>query len=363
MDRIGLAATVSALVMSALGVGFVTLLTVGEGHLEKPQQSTATTVAADYLRDVRPILERRCIVCHGCYDAPCQLKLTSAEGISRGGSKDPVYNSQRLSVMEPTRLYIDAKSDKGWRRKGFFSVSAGEKGTDSTLQRMLDLGRAHPVATGKRLPKTVELDINRPLACPANASEFSEYARENPKGGMPYATAALTAREYSVLSSWAGKGAPADDPAPELSPALIAAILNWEAMLNGTSDKSRLSARYLYEHLFLAHLYFSDSDSKQFFRLVRSSTASGEPVNELDTRHANDDPGPDPFFYRLRPITATIVSKTHIVYPLSAAKLLRVREMLFGGEWQVSRLPGYIDETAGNPFAVFAEIPARSRYW
>ena len=65
MDRIGLAATVSALVVSALGVGFVTLLTVGEGHLEKPQQSTATTVAADYLRDVRPILERRCIVCHG----------------------------------------------------------------------------------------------------------------------------------------------------------------------------------------------------------------------------------------------------------------------------------------------------------
>ncbi|VAW98726.1 Fatty acid cis/trans isomerase, partial [hydrothermal vent metagenome] len=24
---------------------------------------------------VKPVLERRCVVCHGCYDAPCQLKL------------------------------------------------------------------------------------------------------------------------------------------------------------------------------------------------------------------------------------------------------------------------------------------------
>jgi hypothetical protein len=28
-------------------------------------------------RDVAPILESRCVVCHGCYDAPCQLKLTA----------------------------------------------------------------------------------------------------------------------------------------------------------------------------------------------------------------------------------------------------------------------------------------------
>jgi uncharacterized membrane protein len=30
-----------------------------------------------YNDSVRPILQRRCVVCHGCYDAPCQLKLSS----------------------------------------------------------------------------------------------------------------------------------------------------------------------------------------------------------------------------------------------------------------------------------------------
>ena len=30
-----------------------------------------------YRRDVKPILDQRCVVCHGCYDAPCQLKLGS----------------------------------------------------------------------------------------------------------------------------------------------------------------------------------------------------------------------------------------------------------------------------------------------
>ena len=37
-----------------------------------------------YRADVQPILEQRCVVCHGCYDAPCQLKLGAWEGIARG---------------------------------------------------------------------------------------------------------------------------------------------------------------------------------------------------------------------------------------------------------------------------------------
>jgi len=36
-----------------------------------------TPLADQYLNEVKPILENRCVVCHGCYDAPCQLKLTS----------------------------------------------------------------------------------------------------------------------------------------------------------------------------------------------------------------------------------------------------------------------------------------------
>ena len=49
-----------------------------------------------YRQDVQPILERRCVVCHACYDGPCQLKLTAWEGIARGTSKVPVYDAARL---------------------------------------------------------------------------------------------------------------------------------------------------------------------------------------------------------------------------------------------------------------------------
>ena len=43
---------------------------------EKVQQRiTSTKISGpDYYTEVKPILENRCVVCHACYDAPCQLK-------------------------------------------------------------------------------------------------------------------------------------------------------------------------------------------------------------------------------------------------------------------------------------------------
>ena len=49
--------------------------------------------AVSYERQIRPLFERRCVVCHGCYDAPCQLKMESWDGIARGASKEPVYKA------------------------------------------------------------------------------------------------------------------------------------------------------------------------------------------------------------------------------------------------------------------------------
>ena len=54
--------------------------------------------------DVQPILQRRCVVCHGCYDAPCQLKLGAWQGVARGGSSDNVYDTTRLREAAPSRL-------------------------------------------------------------------------------------------------------------------------------------------------------------------------------------------------------------------------------------------------------------------
>ena len=103
-----------------------------------------------YEKSVKPVMQRRCVVCHGCYDAPCQLKLSSPSGIERGGSKELVYNGARFKTMAPTRLDIDATTAKEWREKKFHSV-LNEENDDpaanqnrSVLFRMLRMKQLSP---------------------------------------------------------------------------------------------------------------------------------------------------------------------------------------------------------------------------
>ncbi len=124
-------------------------------------------------------------------------------------------------------------------------------------------------------------------------------------------------------------------------------------------------ARYLFEHLFIAHLHFkSDTTSPQpvFFRLLRSRTPCETGIDEIATRRPNDDPGPGDFHYCLRRLDGAIVDKTHIPYELSPPKLDRIRSLFLDPKWEVNRRPGYGEDTASNPFTTFADIPVRSRY-
>ncbi len=328
-----------------------------EGALERP---------IDYQKDVRPVLDNRCVVCHACYDAPCQLLLSSHAGATRGATQDPVYDSSRLRAKAPTRMFVDAHGDAAWRERGFFPVlangphrTAGPREDDALLLRMLALGRAHPFAPGKRLPESVSLDINRGLTC-AKGDEFAEYGREHPLGGMPYAAAPLSEPELATLVSWVVQGAPGADPVA-LSPQVEASLREWEAFLNGDSLKQRITSRYLYEHWFVASLYFEDLPAGPFFRIVRSRTPPGQPIDEIATVRPYDDPGPT-VFYRLEPLVATTVHKTHIVYPLGKTRLARLKELFIASRWQPKAFPSYEPEVAANPFVAFAEIPARSRY-
>ncbi|PTQ69338.1 hypothetical protein C8R26_1351, partial [Nitrosomonas oligotropha] len=43
-----------------------------------------------YHAEIRPILEAKCLSCHSCYDAPCQLKLESSEGLLRGAFRESI---------------------------------------------------------------------------------------------------------------------------------------------------------------------------------------------------------------------------------------------------------------------------------
>ena len=107
--------------------------------------------------------------------------------------------------------------------------------------------------------------------------------QQHPLGGMPYGMAPLSDAELGVLAAWVTQGAPLPPAAPPLPVAATAQVARWETFLNGDSLKQRITARYLYEHWFVAHLYFEDLPSGPFFRVVRSKTPPG--VADRRDRH------------------------------------------------------------------------------
>lgn len=353
------------LAVAALGVAVLSAATCATPGGDAPSEPTialpalpTATRPVSYAADVKPILENRCVVCHACYDGPCQLLFSSPDGIARGASKDDVYDTGRLRQAEPTRLGIDATSVEGWRAKGFFPVVADD--TNSLFVRMLALGRKNSFAAGERLPASVGLDIDRALSC-ADTDEFDGYAAQHPQGGMPYGTAPLRDDELGVLASWASQGAPLPAETAAIPARAQQQVASWETFLNGDSLQQRVVARYLYEHWFVAHLYFDDLPAGPFFRVVRSRTPSGQPIDEIATRRPYDDPGAS-FHYRLQPIESAIVHKTHILYALSRARMTRLTALFLGGDWQPTSLPSWAPDVASNPFVAFEEIPARARY-
>jgi hypothetical protein len=84
-------------------------------------QPASVAGAPGYRHDVKRIFDSRCVVCHGCYDAPCQLSLASYEGLRRGASQSQIYANRPLAV-EPTRIHIDAQTTAEWREKDFYPV-------------------------------------------------------------------------------------------------------------------------------------------------------------------------------------------------------------------------------------------------
>ncbi len=345
-------------------------ITAGQAVVEYDLLYTLPEEVISYNDEVRPVLERRCVVCHGCYDAPCQLKLSSPEGIHRGGNKKKVYDGARITADEPTRLFIDAATTEEWRRKAFHPVlNEGDVNPranleDSVMYRMLRQKQLYPQARTGMLSDDFDLGLDRKQTCPT-IDEFDDYAARHPKGGMPYAMPNLDREEYATLEHWLAQSAPmpADEPPSELA---AKQIRQWEDFLNGNSNKAsnnktRLVSRYLYEHLFQAHLHFKGTDNREFYRLVRSTTAPGTAVSVMSTRRPYGEPE-EPLYYRIVRHQGSIVAKNHLVYELSDQRLRRYQQLFIEPEYEVTSLPSYDPAVASNPIRTFAAIPVKSRY-
>ncbi len=290
-----------------------------------PPAAIAITLAPKdpaYATAVQPVFDRRCVPCHACFDSPCQLTMQSFEGLDRGANKAIVYHPERPVQAAPTRMFQDAQTTAEWQAQlGFFPVvdrtRAGDLGT-SILWRFVK----------QRVddPRGRLFDVDEATTCPSSVPELDGELREHPERGMPFGLPPLEPGEREALAAWLRRGAgglPGDPPEDE---AAKRAIATWEAFFNGSDPRSALVSAYLFEHLFYAHLHFSDMPGPEvpaeWFRLVRSRTPSGAPIDEIPTRRPYDDPGATPFYYRLRRIHETLVLKTHAPYALSGTPKL-----------------------------------------
>jgi len=338
----------------------------GEPEVRDRQAPVVSAQAQHFINEVKPIIDNRCVVCHACYDAPCQLKMSSVEGIDRGASKALVYQGTRLTASAPTRLFEDALTTQEWRDADFHPV-LNERMQNSTanldaglVARMLIQKENHPLPDQKQL-EGFDFAVDRDQQCPT-IEEYAQYERDYPTWGMPYGMPNLDKDEYATLMSWLENGAIMNAHIP-LTEDEQAMVDTYESFLNKSARKSQLSARYIYEHLFLSHLYFSELEGPtRFFTLVRSATPPGQPVQRITTRRPYDDPEVPRVYYRIIPEQGTIVDKTHMPFALNEKRLEDWTTWFVNTPYIVRELPSYEVDVAANPMTAFEDLPVNSRF-
>lgn len=328
----------------------------------------------DYLAKVQPLLGKRCVSCHGCTDSPCRLKLTSYEGVKKGASGVNYYSVRIGEANDP-------KTEDG--AKDFHPV-VDVNGRDplqtSLLYQLVQQGMQNTVDSDPQGGFDLEAirklqlkyDKKAKFQCVASEYGLEQYLEIHPLGGMPFGLPRLSQTQFATLRDWLLDGAKDPDPVNHRElylPSKPAVIHRWEHWLNQDGNKARLMSRYLYEHLFLAHIHFDEMPG-EFYQLVRARTASGQDstvgaaaVDEIITSLPTDDPRMERVYYRLRKITETIVQKNHIVWRVNTRTLSVLDALFMQTPWEVPDhqivLPGY-DDT--NPFSVYAQIPAILRH-
>ena len=122
-------------------------------------------------------------------------------------------------------------------------------------------------------------------------------------------------------------------------------------------------SRYLYEHLYLGHLYFETMRSAAVsHRPVRPRRAASR-SRPIATRRPYDDPGVERVYLPARARTRSASRQdahalraqrgTHGEVPRAGSSIRRTRS---------AALPSYDADTSSNPFAAFRDAAGRGRY-
>jgi hypothetical protein len=351
-----------------------------------------------YLDQVQPILSKRCVTCHGCYEAPCQLNLQSYQGVRRGYDATPIYNMKRLESMPITQMNEVYPLSK-WRELTFLPVVANDDEPNSADQAkhwesslfktFLEKGSQYnqpgfPL-TGPLEKLQNKFKENNNSQCTATSEQFeAHFQAKNPwkvvtadkyfldasvngkpsGAGMPFALPALAPEEMAILNTWMQNGArgPSEKAMKHLqTPHNPEVIKKWEQFLNTDSAQGRQTARYIYEHTYTAYLHF-DENKGEYFRIARMTKMADNSEGEIITKFPYQLPKEVPqFSYRLKKVTEAIVQKKMIVWRLNDKHLARLNELFFPPKqpWpQPIPEPQY---DSSNPFAYFAPIPAKIR--
>lgn len=274
-------------------------------------------VSDPYFDNIQPIFAKRCTVCHGCENAFCSLKIVSYRGLIRGGSQkstnpiDSLNGDLASRLKDGPMLASDAEWKKAWQvdrpqNQRFHPVLPGQGVSvdNALLSLFLKQGNENnKVGFDRKAARQAEQERydGGKTQCVATAAEHAEWKRKHPQGGMPFGAVGLKreaeggygAGELDTLEKWLNAGAPGPSQEAMLSRSRSkneGVIASWENYLNQNTPKQALVSRYLYEHMFRAHIHF-DAMPGEFYEIVRSSTPPGQlPIAEMVTEVPNDEP-------------------------------------------------------------------------
>lgn len=325
-----------------------------------------------YLDNIQPILTKRCVGCHSCNSGPCQLNLTSYEGLLRGISKVNPHDRWRFREAVLKADLADHLSVGQWREMGFHSIlnesGNAKENKDSILYLALEQGEKNHILDNESAREEGIRQESEEYECPVNPKEFEEYALAHPFGGMPLGCNGLDSQEVNLLKQWIIDGA--KGPSVEarernqrpLNGALVSAnnsVLyhRWEAYLNRDGLEQQAVARYVYEHTYTLNIHFEDSPG-EFYRIVRSKTPAPENVDLIVTEFASDRPDyKGRIYYRLEKLDRVIEMKKHALWDFKQAEIDAIEEIFFAKPWKLDEAPPYAD----NPFEWFHNIPIKAR--